>query len=137
MCAKRGVPVTRVDKLILLAVLGLALGSFAVAGLRRGAEVSPAQAQVVVEVDGRVVDKFPLADLKPGERRQVRGPLGYSVIIGGDNKVRMESSPCPDKVCVARGWISLPGEAIVCMPNHIVVHIVGPASEKSYDAVTQ
>lgn len=128
---------TRADKLILLAVLGLALGSFALIGLRRGTEVPPAQAQVVVEVDGRVVDTFPLSELKPGERRQVRGPLGYSVIIGGNNKVRMESSPCPDKVCVARGWISLPGEAIVCIPNHVVVHIVGSASGKSYDALTQ
>jgi len=137
LCAKRGVPVTRADKLILVVVLGLALGSFALIGLRRAAQVRPAEAQVVVEVDGRVVDMFPLAELKPGERRQVRGPLGYSVIIGGDNKVRMESSPCPDKVCMARGWISLPGEAIVCVPNHVVVHITGSLPEKSYDAVTQ
>lgn len=128
---------TRADKLILLAVLGLALGSFTLIGLRRGAEVPPAQAQVVVEVDGRVVDTFPLSELKPGERRQVRGPLGYSVIIAGNDKVRMESSPCPDKVCVASGWISLPGEAIVCIPNHVVVRIVGSASGKSYDALTQ
>jgi len=130
-------PVTRGDKLILVLVLVVALGAFGFLALRRQAAPSPAMAQVVVEVDGKEVERFPLANLRAGERHQVRGPLGYSVIEGGENKVRMVSSPCPDKVCVARGWISVPGEAIVCVPNHVVVHVEGGAQKQGYDALTQ
>ncbi|HHY92927.1 MAG TPA: NusG domain II-containing protein [Firmicutes bacterium] len=128
---------TRGDKLILGLVLLVAVGSLGLLALRRQAAPSPAAAQVVVEVDGKEVDRFPLADLHEGEQRRIRGPLGYSVIAAGKNKVRMVSSPCPDKVCVARGWISLPGDAIVCVPNHVVVHIEGGAPTPGYDALTQ
>lgn len=128
---------TRGDKLILGLVLAVALSSLGYLEFRRMRVAPPAEARVVVEVDGVVKDTFPLAELKAGEERRIQGPLGYSVIQGGENKVRMVSSPCPDKVCVQRGWISLPGEAIVCVPNRVMVHIEGPASPQGYDAVTQ
>ena len=40
-----------------------------------------------------------------------------------DNRIRIISSDCPDKICKKTGFISDCGETIVCMPNKIIVEI--------------
>jgi hypothetical protein len=118
---------TRADKLViagLLLVVALLASSFWL--LRR----TPAAdtLEVVVEVNGEVAEQFPLSDLEPGEQRQVMGPLGYSIVGGGKNMVRMVDSPCPDKICIGMGWIKYSGETVVCLPNRVVIRIVGADS---------
>lgn len=90
--------------------------------------------KVVVEVNGQIETQFLLSDIKPEEHYRIKGILGYSFLEGGDNKVRMVESPCPDKICMGMGWISQPGESIVCIPNRVVVRIVG---EGDYDSLSQ
>ncbi len=51
----------------------------------------------------------------------VSGPVGESVIEVSGNQVRMLSSDCPDKICIHMGWISKPGQVIVCMPNRVII----------------
>ncbi|NLY50696.1 MAG: NusG domain II-containing protein [Firmicutes bacterium] len=129
---------TRGDKVVLGAVVVLALAVFGYQGMRFRLMPPAQEAQVVVEVKGEVVETHPLKDLKAGGQWQVKGPLGYSVYEGGDNRVRMVSSPCPDKVCVKRGWISASGEAIICVPNQVVIHVEGhQEDEEGPDALTQ
>lgn len=59
---------------------------------------------------------------------------GKVEIKGG--KVRMLESTCRDQICVKKGWISRIGDAIVCMPNHVVVEIVGEEKEE-WDGITE
>lgn len=92
--------------------------------------------EVVIEVNGQTTEQFLLSSLTPGEYRRIQGMLGYSLLEGGDNKVRMVESPCPDKICMGMGWISHPGESIVCIPNRVVVRIVG-TSDYDYDGISQ
>lgn len=40
-----------------------------------------------------------------------------------DNKARVTTSDCPDKVCVNSGWASNCGHVIICMPNSFGVLI--------------
>ena len=47
----------------------------------------------------------------------------------------MESADCPDQICVRQKAISKEGESIICLPNKVVVSIVG-GEEKELDAVT-
>jgi len=84
----------------------------------------------VISVNGKVKWKIPL-----NENRQVtvKGPLGYSHIEIKDSKVRMSDSPCPLKICVKAGYIDQPNDMIVCLPNRIIIRIMG---EEKLDGIT-
>lgn len=79
--------------------------------------------KAVVSVNGKQVREIPL-----GEGRQelvVKGYQGESRLEVDGGRVRMVDSACPDKLCVRTGWISRPGESIVCLPNRVVIEVVG------------
>ena len=42
-----------------------------------------------------------------------------------NNKVFMKSSDCKNQICVHTGEISQTGETIVCLPNSVIVEIIG------------
>ena len=58
--------------------------------------------------------------------------LAHNVIVIENGKVRMESADCPDHLCVKKGEKSLTRQTIVCLPNEVVVEIIG-ASEGDVD----
>lgn len=91
-------------------------------------------AKVIVTADGKEVYVFLLKELEPGKRFPISGFLGDSILEMGENKVRLVDSPCPDHICLARGWIDSPGEMIICMPNRVVVRIEG---EKGWDDIVR
>ncbi|MEW6081273.1 MAG: NusG domain II-containing protein [Bacillota bacterium] len=116
---------TKGDKmLIALLVLAIAL-SFVLVRV-------PAQAtgtgQVVVEVGKQEVARFDLevsgdALLVP---IQLPGGVANIEVQGGRVRVlRLPDHMCPNHICSNTGWISRPGQVIVCMPNMMVVTIVG------------
>jgi len=42
-------------------------------------------------------------------------------------------SPCRGKVCVHGGWLTEAGELLACLPNKIMVRILG--SDSRFDAM--
>jgi hypothetical protein len=46
-----------------------------------------------------------------------------------DGKIQVVSSDCPDKICIEDGAIELNGQTIVCLPNQIVIKVIGEDSE--------
>ena len=81
--------------------------------------------RAVIEVDNKAL--FTVT-LKPsGEARTitVQGVLGLSLIGVDGDQIYMIDSACPDKVCVHMGRKSLAGELIVCLPNRVVIRILG------------
>ena len=55
----------------------------------------------------------------------VKGPLGETHIHIHDGSVRVSDSPCEEKICMAAGAISSPGSFIACLPNRVLIRIVG------------
>ena len=53
-----------------------------------------------------------------------------------DGRIRVREIACPQKLCQHRGWISRPGEMIVCVPNSILIEIAESATRPTYDAVS-
>ena len=53
-----------------------------------------------------------------------------------EGQIRITESDCPHKICEHRGWISHSAQTIVCVPNKLLVEIVGVQSEKTYHAVS-
>lgn len=51
-------------------------------------------------------------------------------------RIRVREVTCPQKSCQQRGWISRPGETIVCVPNSILIEITTRTQHPAYDAVS-
>ncbi len=65
---------------------------------------------------------------------KVPGPLGFTVVRIESGKAFIQSSPCPNKICVHMGKISRPSQSVVCIPNRVVVRISGKADR--FDTLT-
>ncbi len=81
-------------------------------------------AYVVVWVEGAETEKYRLS--KNGTY-VLNG--GTNTMVVRDGKVHMESAECPDKLCVHMGTISYTGQAIICLPNKLVLTIEGVPGE--------
>lgn len=62
----------------------------------------------------------------------VEGDNGESVIQIKEGKVRMLSSECPEQTCVKMGW----GKTIVCLPNNVIISVMGDDTKGQVDEVT-
>jgi len=115
------------DKILILCLLFLSIVSgVALKQTHREAKYC------IISVNGR--DTYKLLLSKPQIIR-VKGLLGESVIEIKDKSARMLDSPCPLKICSHQGKIHSPGETIICVPNRVMIRIIGPAFG-GVDAVT-
>lgn len=114
--------VSVVDIIIVLFVCLVAIGgiifvnSFKMGGLR-----------AQIRVDGEIYKTVRLTE----DKQVIKINDTNTIIIEGKN-VRMSSATCPDGDCVKQGRICDEGETIVCLPNKVVVEILG--SEEVEDA---
>lgn len=92
-------------------------------------------AVVQVTVNGDVYGAYDLT-----EDQKVEITIGQEVtniLLIKDRKADMTEADCPDKLCVHQKAISKAGETIVCLPNKVVVEIVGGTEESEFDAIAQ
>lgn len=52
-----------------------------------------------------------------------------------NKKIRVLENTCSQKLCIHQGWASNPGATIICIPNKLVINVVG--ENKKYDALSQ
>ncbi|MCI8812112.1 MAG: NusG domain II-containing protein [Oscillibacter sp.] len=137
------------DALVVLAVLALAAGSALAVWSGGAAEVSPGT--VVVSIDGREADRFPLSALLESPRSYSSNGYTLELAYGlrgeedpppdhapssGEAGVQVARSECPTQDCVRTGIITQSGQSIVCLPARIIVQLTGAESEPgAVDAV--
>lgn len=66
---------------------------------------------------------------------EVAGPLGTTVVRVDVSGARVVSSPCPHGLCVSMGSAAESGQSVVCIPNEVVVTVIGTST--TADAVTR
>lgn len=54
---------------------------------------------------------------------------GHNVIVLSGRTARMASANCNDQVCVRTGTLRYAGQVAVCLPNRVVLRLVGETSE--------
>ena len=117
------------DKVVAAVILIVALSGLFLSGRLFAGQ---AAREVVIELDGREYARYSLG--KEKKWIEVRSEYGYNKIEIGENYVRVAEADCPDKLDVRAGEIRSAGQMIVCLPNRLVVRLVGPA--KGVDIVT-
>lgn len=85
--------------------------------------------EVLITVDGKEWGRYSLNQDRHIEIN------GTNKLVIEDGKAWMESADCPDQICVGQKAVSRSGEAIVCLPNQIVVTVNG-GPENDLDGIT-
>ncbi len=67
---------------------------------------------------------------------KVQGRLGMTSVLIDNGRARIQSSPCPHKICCRMGDIGSEGGLLVCVPNEVLVTISGEPVE-DLDAVSR
>ena len=80
-------------------------------------------ASVEVIVDGAIYGTYPL-DVDKEIPIQKDGKTTNLLVIK-DGKADVTEADCPDKLCVHQKAISKTNETIVCLPNKVVVQVIG------------
>ncbi len=107
------------DKFLILALFLISLASWLGYYL---AHRTPAL-QAEVTVDGQPAKTL---DLTKNQEITIEGINGgTNLLIIQDGEIWCEEASCPDKVCIRQGKQSRDGEMIVCLPNRMIVQVVG------------
>ena len=51
--------------------------------------------------------------------------IGGLTVVVEDGSIHVEDADCPDKICEKTGKISKAGETIICLPNKVIIKILG------------
>ena len=86
---------------------------------------------VVVTVNEK--ETFRLS-LNADQTTHVKGPLGLTEVEIKKGQARIVRSPCKNKVCIKSGYIRYADRLTACIPNRVVVRIVGK-NHRGVDAV--
>lgn len=118
---------TRTDRWLILLLLLLALASL---WLSIGRSVG---SQVIIYENEQIAFVGPLDQAR---HLDLQGPLGITQVEIAGGKVRVTSSPCPRKICIAMGDAHRSGDLLACVPNLVVVRIEGEET-KGYDLLSR
>ena len=87
--------------------------------------------KAVVYHNGDLLEEICLRKKEVKELHLAKGRMKIETRKGS---VRVLESSCPHKLCVNMGWIKNKRQAIVCVPNKVLIEIKGVDSQ--YDAVS-
>ena len=89
---------------------------------------------VQITVNGEIYGTYPL-DVDKEIPIQKDGKTTNLLVIK-DGKADVTEADCPDKLCVHQKAISKTNETIVCLPNKVVVQVIG-AGESELDSIAR
>lgn len=79
-----------------------------------------------ITLDGEVMEEIDLTAVAESYTFIVDGPAGFSNTVQVlPGQIRVKEAGCPDQVCVNQGYIHDSTAPIVCLPNKLVIEIIG------------
>jgi hypothetical protein len=121
------------DIVVIAVVLFIALGLF---GLKAMPAASGARL-LQVELDGERIDEIPF-DIHSSEIIHISLPEGEALVEIEGGRVRVLPMPkhiCPLGICSSIGWVEQSGDAIVCLPNRLILTVVGGEANEVWDSL--
>lgn len=78
----------------------------------------------VVTVDNKEVERITLTGHEGNEIYDIPGvTCDTDAVEVKDGQIRMKSSDCPDQVCVLTGYITKPGQTVICLHHRVLIEI--------------
>lgn len=91
---------------------------------------------VKIQVDGKDYKTIYFDPKITGKKLAIETEFGYNLVEINEEKVRVIEADCPDQLDVKQGYISKPGEVIVCLPNRLVIEIIGEKEDDDVDSIS-
>ncbi|MBN2223800.1 MAG: NusG domain II-containing protein [Deltaproteobacteria bacterium] len=108
---------TRADKILIISLIVISAASYpALKYLSQGGSF------LEVEVEGETMT---VVRMDQDQDITVEGRLGTTIIRIDENGARFIKSPCVDKKCIKSAPIEDAGEIAVCVPNRVMIRILG------------
>lgn len=106
---------TRADRWLIGVLLAVSLAGIPAAAAWARAQADPGR----FRIDSPSVTQFTSAGGR--QHLRLRGPLGVTMAEIRNGRARVVSSPCPNQLCVRRGWTDGSGRPLVCAPNRVLI----------------
>lgn len=84
------------------------------------------ESKVYIKKADKVVEEI---DINSLEDKEYEVNLDTNIICITKDGVYIKKATCPDKLCQKSGVINKAGQSIVCLPNKVMVEIVGAKSK--------
>ena len=82
-----------------------------------------------ITISGELYKEIPLTgQIKPKEFVVDTG-YGTNKILIENESITIIEADCSDSICVYTGFISEPGESIICLPHRLHIQIIGESSD--------
>ncbi len=88
---------------------------------------------VQVSVDGVVRSSYPIDKEITTIIEGYNG--GRNTLVIEDGYAYLKDTSCPDHLCEKMGKINTAGQSVICLPNRVVVEIIGDDSLSEYDTL--
>ena len=89
-----------------------------------------------ITLDGKPYKKILLSEHIGEEQIDVKTEYGYNIIEIKDQSIAIIDADCRDKICIKSGFISKPGQLLVCLPHKLMIEIKSNDTEKNVDVIT-
>jgi hypothetical protein len=129
--------ITPADKVIIVILLLLGLSSYFI--IRQ--LVPPLESMTaLVEVQGRELMRLSLSTEIPDRQVTLKLEGGEATLDIDSGRVRVLPMPdhlCSKHICSKTGWIEKPWQVIVCLPNKIIIRLVGQKETGDIDLIAK
>lgn len=75
--------------------------------------------------DGALVEEIDLSRVEEPYTLALEDEGGSNRVLVEPGRIRVIEASCPDQVCVNQGYISDSTAPIICLPNKVMIEIVG------------
>ncbi len=90
---------------------------------------------LIVQLDQTIIDKIDLNTIQGEVHRTIKVPDGTLEYRYDKSGAWIESSPCPDKICLHQGKITKTGDSIACVPEKVLLLLELNKKEATEDAI--
>ncbi|WP_291637892.1 NusG domain II-containing protein [Clostridium sp.] len=106
--------------LLIIVVIALSVDSIYKTSLKGSENIA------VIKNEGKVLKTIDLNKVVEPREFTIKTDKGnYNIISVKHSGIRVKAADCPNQVDVKVGWISKPGQLIVCLPNKLIISIKG------------
>ena len=107
---------TKRDALVIALILAIGLSMFGISQWRSGADADLIVAEIRSDYDTHIVhlDENRTFYIIPNVMFEIR-----------DGRIAFIKSDCPDQICVHTGFIGQSGQMAACLPNGLVLSLLG------------
>lgn len=115
------------DKIIIISLLVVSFVPYLIFSLVRIHDYNATYA--VITVGGKPYDKIKLTGHKGETKYLIKTPNGNNLVLLKDEKIAVIDADCPDEVCTESGFITKPGQSLICLPHKLSIAIEGAQVE--------